>query len=33
MDVAEINPILDVRNTTGELGAELILSALGKRIF
>lgn len=33
MDVVEINPILDVRNTTGELGAELILSALGKRIF
>lgn len=33
IDVAEINPILDIRNTTGELGAELILSALGKRIF
>jgi arginase len=33
MDVVEINPILDTRNTTGELGAELILSALGKRIF
>lgn len=33
IDVAEINPILDNRNTTGELGAELILSALGKRIF
>jgi arginase len=33
IDVVEINPILDVRNTTGELGAELILSALGKRIF
>ncbi len=33
MDVVEINPILDNRNTTGELGAELILSALGKRIF
>jgi arginase family enzyme len=31
--MVEINPILDVRNTTGELGAELILSALGKRIF
>ncbi|HVE38903.1 MAG TPA: arginase [Planctomycetota bacterium] len=33
IDVVEINPILDTRNTTGELGAELILSALGKRIF
>ena len=33
MDVVEINPILDNRNTTGELGAELILSALGKKIF
>jgi arginase len=33
IDMVEINPILDVRNTTGELGAELILSALGKRIF
>ena len=33
MDVVEINPILDTHNTTGELGAELILSALGKRIF
>jgi arginase len=33
LDMVEINPILDVRNTTGELGAELILSALGKRIF
>jgi arginase len=33
IDVVEVNPILDNRNTTGELGAELILSALGKRIF
>ncbi len=33
MDMVEINPILDTRNSTGELGAELILSALGKRIF
>jgi len=33
IDMVEINPILDTRNTTGELGAELILSALGKRIF
>jgi arginase len=33
LDMVEINPILDSRNSTAELGAELILSALGKRIF
>lgn len=33
MDMVEINPILDNRNSTAELGCELILSALGKRIF
>lgn len=33
MDMVEVNPILDVRNTTGELAAGLILSALGQRIF
>ncbi len=33
MDMVEINPVFDVRNRTAELGAELILSALGKRIF
>ncbi len=33
MDVTEVNPILDVRNATAELGAGLLLSALGKRIF
>ncbi len=33
MDVVEINPILDNHNATAELGVELILSALGKRIF
>ncbi len=33
LDMVEINPILDVRNATAELGSELILSALGKRIF
>jgi len=32
MDVAELNPILDVRNHSAEVGAELILSALGQRI-
>lgn len=32
LDLVEINPTLDVRNTTAELAAELALSALGKRI-
>jgi len=32
MDLVEVNPTLDVRNTTAEFGAELALSALGKRI-
>jgi len=30
--VAELNPILDLRNHSAEVGAELILSALGQRI-
>lgn len=33
VDMVEINPIFDTRNSTAELGSELILSALGKRIF
>jgi len=33
LDMVEINPILDNQNSTAELGAELILSALGKSIF
>ncbi|OGQ74000.1 MAG: arginase [Deltaproteobacteria bacterium RIFOXYA2_FULL_42_10] len=33
MDMVEINPILDYKNLTADLGAELILSAFGKRIF
>jgi len=32
MDVAELNPTLDVRNRSAEIGAQLILSALGQRI-
>jgi arginase len=32
LDIVEINPTLDVRNTTAQLGAELVLSALGKKI-
>jgi len=32
IDLVEVNPILDVRNATAELGTELLLSALGKRI-
>jgi arginase len=33
MDMVEVNPILDDRNETAELAAELILSCLGKTIF
>jgi arginase len=33
IDMVEINPILDNRNATAELGTELLLSALGKRIY
>lgn len=33
LDLVEVNPTLDIRNTTAELAAELALSALGKRIF
>jgi arginase len=32
LDMVELNPILDDRNSTAVLGCELILSALGKRI-
>jgi arginase len=32
LDLVEVNPTLDVRNTTAELGTELALSALGKSI-
>lgn len=32
LDLVEVNPSLDVRNATAELGTELALSALGKRI-
>jgi len=33
LDLVEVNPTLDIRNATAELGAELALSALGKGIF
>jgi arginase len=32
LDMTEVNPSLDVRNTTADLGTELVLSALGKKI-
>ena len=32
LEVVEINTALDVNNKTAELGVELILSALGKKI-
>ena len=33
LDLVEINPILDMRNATADLGVELMLSAMGKRIY
>jgi arginase len=32
LDIVEVNPTLDVRNQTAQLGTELILSALGMKI-
>jgi arginase len=32
LDVVEVNPTLDVRNATAQLGTELALSALGMKI-
>ena len=32
LDMAEVNPTLDNQNATAELGTELVLSALGKKI-
>jgi arginase len=32
LDMVEVNPTLDVRNSTAELGTELMLSALGMKI-
>ena len=32
MDLVEVNPTLDIRNTTAEFATELALSALGKNI-
>jgi arginase len=32
LDMVEVNPTLDVRNSTAELGTELVLSALGMKI-
>lgn len=33
MDMVEVNPLEDSHNTTAELASELILSAMGKKIF
>ena len=33
MDVVEVNPILDRENATALLAVELVMSALGKKIF
>ena len=32
MEVAEVNPILDVQNSTAEVAVEMVASAFGKRI-
>jgi arginase len=32
LDLVEVNPVLDEQNRTAEVAAELLLSALGKRI-
>ena len=32
LDLVEVNPTLDLHNTTAELGVELALSALGMKI-
>jgi arginase len=32
MDLVEVNPLVDQKNSTAQLGVELVLSALGKRI-
>ncbi len=32
LEVVEINPVIDLHNKTGNLGVELVLSGLGKRI-
>jgi arginase len=32
LDMVEVNPTLDIRNTTAEFATELVLSALGKNI-
>jgi len=33
LDMVEVNPMLDVRNQTGEVACELILSTLGKTVY
>src|SRR4029453_5047187 len=33
LDLVEVNPTLDIRNTTAGLGSELAVAAMGKRIF
>lgn len=32
LEVAEVNPILDVRNSTAEFAADVVISSMGKRI-
>ena len=32
LEVAEVNPVLDLRNQTAELAVHFVASALGKRV-
>jgi arginase len=32
LDVAEVNPILDMHNRTAEFAADVVISSMGKRI-
>jgi arginase len=32
LEVVETNPVIDLSNSTAQLGVELVLSALGKKI-
>ena len=33
LDMVEVNPMLDIRNQTGEVASELILATLGKTVY
>lgn len=33
LDMVEVNPMLDIRNQTGEVASELILATIGKTVY